>query len=435
MKVLTLDWRKFGDFSAVGQLTQKIFSHGSGYSIHPVQCINNTDCRVFEVGSDKAVVDVYKSNIHHDAVLNYVSELKPSVFYVRLSPHIPTLELACKLISRFHEVPLIVHYMDKPSFSEMSNTRIAYVQHMYDVLVKNADQFLTIHSSSIEDLEKCFGYKPKVLANFIRKPVSKTSANVGFSGQPIKIFYFGSIDKKMNESAIASLAQEVSSNQWVSLSLWSNSGLWGEIKQLVENSQNIHAFKSNLDVEQFQRKMSEADILLLPYNFDETSKIFLKHSFSNKFVDYLEAGGVILCLGPAEIPTVMACKESGLALVLESKSALKAAFSSEEAFRNALGTLDLESYNAKAESLRRAQEVLVEEFFDSMERIVSRGSKRTFRTKDITSKSHIEETMLGVLIRQKFFDHAQPVEQQSLVSSLMAEILRRRGYKGLQYEI
>ncbi|MDH4541705.1 hypothetical protein CUR85_17930 [Sulfitobacter faviae] len=317
----------------------------------------------------------------------------------------------------------------------MSNTRIAYVQHMYDVLVKNADQFLTIHSSSIEDLEKCFGYKPKVLANFIRKPVSKTSANVGFSGQPIKIFYFGSIDKKMNESAIASLAQEVSSNQWVSLSLWSNSGLWGEIKQLVENSQNIHAFKSNLDVEQFQRKMSEADILLLPYNFDETSKIFLKHSFSNKFVDYLEAGGVILCLGPAEIPTVMACKESGLALVLESKSALKAAFSSEEAFRNALGTLDLESYNAKAESLRRAQEVLVEEFFDSMERIVSRGSKRTFRTKDITSKSHIEETMLGVLIRQKFFDHAQPVEQQSLVSSLMAEILRRRGYKGLQYEI
>lgn len=444
VKIVTLDWRKFGDFSAVGQLTQKIFSAGRGIEVHPLQCLDDgVSCNVFRRRADGGLDNPYGRKLGHDAVLHHVRKLDPDALYVRLSPHKGTLELACKLAAALPDVPLIVHYMDKPSFKGMAETRAGYLAAMYRFLALRADSVYTIHDSSLPWLQQEYGREARVLANFIARRPERQHDLQALKARPLQISYFGSIDRKMNAGAIASTCRAVSNLPWVNLSVWSNSGIWGEVKEICEASSNIQVSPSNLDEAEFAARLAAADLLLLPYNLDPESLDFLKHSFSNKFVDYLEAGGVILCLGSREIPTVAACRSSGLSLVFESEAELAAGFASREAFLSRLEALDLSRYGSRIEPLQAAQKALVDAFFQD---IKSRAAARRAAPspdaeqgcgqspgQDWTGEG-LQERQLAFLIRRKFYD-LENGEQQSLAASLMAQQIRAKGYLGFDYEV
>lgn len=436
MKIVTLDWRGFGDFSAVGQLTKKIFSFGEGYSVHPIQCIDDMHCNVFDVSKDGKLEPVFNWKVKHDAVLHHVRTLAPSILYIRLSPHVPTLELGCKLATTLPHVPVIVHYMDQPSLKGMSPTRAAYIQQMYDMLVRRATRVYTIHESSVPWLQEAYGCQPEVLANFVQEEATPNLQLGELMKRPLKIHYFGSIDRKMNADAIAKVCKVVSNLEWVSFSIWSNSGVWGDVKDISDSSSNISVAPSNLPEKEFQAKMKEADLLLLPYNSDDESRAFLKHSFSNKFVDYLEVGGVILCYGSTEIPTVKSCADSGLALVCEDEDSLKKLFSSRTALLAQLQTLNLKDYSKKVKEISVSQQKKVKDFFATLAACSSKAdNKAQINSDTVWVENEVNQKMLSFLIRQKFFDLAQPSQKQSLAASLMSRIMLARGYRGFDYEV
>lgn len=439
IKVATLDWRMFGDYSAVGQLTKKIFSAGKDVVVYPLLSEDDgTSINVFKREDDGSLSNVFNSKIAHDAAINYICKIDIDVLYVRLSPNKGVLEFAMKLIVALPYLPLIVHYMDKPSFAELSPAREAYFNQIYRHLVLHADQVYTIHKSSLPWLREKFGREGKILANFIEKE-PKPHLNIkALEEKVINISYFGSIDHKMNADAIACFCRAISNLSWVQLTIWSNSGIWGPVKEICGSSKNITIFKSNLDDAAFKRKLSETDVLLLPYNFDDKSKYFLKHSFSNKFVDYLEAGGAILCFGDREIPTVQSCHESGLAIVIESEAELLNIFSSKKVFLDRLGFLNPEKYLDQVNALRKEQLKQLNEFFGDikdLKRIKSSSLAENLHLPNkIWAGSEMQNKCLAFLIRRKFYD-SKCGQQQSLSATLMSVIIKSQGYSGFDYWI
>ncbi len=74
--------------------------------------------------------------------------------------------------------------------------------------------------------------------------------------------------------------------------------------------------RSNFDETAYRRWLSEADILLIAYNFDEATRTYLKYSFANKVPETMAAGAAILAYGPGDIETLGFLQQSGAALMV-----------------------------------------------------------------------------------------------------------------------
>lgn len=430
VKIVTLDWRTIGDFSAVGQLTEKIFSNGYGITVYPLQCsTTGASCKVFTRHADGRLEDIFGRKVVHDAVLEYLKTLEPDVFYVRLSHKKGVLEMASKLAVVLPHVPLIVHYMDKPNFKGMASARKDYIAALYRFLIQRADGVYTIHKSSLPWLRAEFGREARVLANFISTVPEPKHDLHALQDRPINIYYFGSVLENMNARAIARICRAVSNLSWVRLCIWTNSDLGAEVRQVCESSYNIEVSGSNLGNTAFKAKLAEADLLLLAYNADAESKSFLEHSFSNKFVDYLEAGGIILCVGPPTIPTVQACRESGLALVLEGEAELVRVFEEKECLLNRLAGLDLDQYAVKVRLMKADQAQLLEAFFEDIKRRAMAGKWGVLSGQGKAAQRGVGEgpnqLQCAFLSRRQIYDQENG-SQQSLSSTLMAQIINMR---------
>ncbi|MEZ5928538.1 MAG: hypothetical protein R3C55_08685 [Parvularculaceae bacterium] len=99
---------------------------------------------------------------------------------------------------------------------------------------------------------------------------------------------------------------------------------------------------SAMSTEDYRLWLSDADILLVAYNFDEATRRYLKSSFANKLPETLASGAAVLAYGPDDIETMAYVRASGVAeMVCErSPQALEAAIKAltgDKARRRALG--------------------------------------------------------------------------------------------------
>jgi len=432
--IVLVDWRKYGDFSAVGQLTKKIFSEVKQVDVYPIQVLDDFQkCRLFKKQKNGEAKEIVSWPIFQDSALNEIKKIQPVAIYVRLSPHKPTLEFSCKLAVVFPSVPLIVHFMDTPHLTGLRPSTAKYILSMYQFLMKKAERVYTIHDSSISWIKEQYHKSPYVLSNFVKYSKAIDPIETLVKKNKIQISYFGSVDKKMNALALGTFAKEVADLDWVEFSVWSNSGVWGDLKEASEAYDNITVRKSNLSESEFQEQMGKADFLLLPYNMDEDSVEFLKHSFSNKLIDYIESGRRILCLGSFKIPTVKECDDYKLALVISSDKELSNVFSS----RKNLNKLCLEQYSMNFESnieaLALSKKAALTSFINYIENITSTDTTDSLNNKLGKLEYPHTNKYLSSLIRRKFFD-AQ-INRQSLFATISANLLKKKGYKGFDYEI
>lgn len=444
INIVTLDWREFGDFSAVGQLTKKIFSFSDDFSIYPIQCIKGGNfCKLSKWTKNEGLNDFFGYSIPHDATLNFLKKISPNILYLRLSPNIKVLELALKILSACPNLKLIVHYMDKPHLEERVSSETIYIEKLYEHLIKKSCWIYVIHESVIQWVLYKYGRKSSVLRNFIDKecPISfdfKTLIN-----KKINIYYFGGIDKKMNTSTIEFFCRKISNLPWIEFSIWSTTqdswGNWGEIQKIIKESNNIKVHSSSIDESAYVEKLREADLLLIAYNIDNKSIDYLEHSFSNKLIDYLEAGRPIMCIGSDRIPTVDACKKlSNGVIVFENETQLSQALYSKEKFIGRLRNLSQESFCRQREDIKYNGINLIKDFFEKIKSISDQRSENNIHLRSEMKKKLNQDfytkLMLSFLIKRKFIDH-QNGNVQSLSASLMAYLLKKRGYNGFDYEI
>jgi glycosyltransferase involved in cell wall biosynthesis len=90
---------------------------------------------------------------------------------------------------------------------------------------------------------------------------------------------------------------------------------------------NIALDVSASDEETFFRGLAQADVLLLPVNFNRTSVDFVRYSMPTKVPAYLNSGTPVLAYGSTETAQIRYATDSGWALVVSDQSVgtLKAA--------------------------------------------------------------------------------------------------------------
>jgi hypothetical protein len=429
--LILLDWRSFGDFSAVGQLTKKIFSKVDGQDIYSIQTdFNGPKSKISKVedGETKAIVNW---KMFQDAVVKEVKLIRGSkALYVRLSPSKSTLELAVKLKLAIDGLKVIVHYMDKPFLEEYSISMRRYILNLYSFLIKNSDLFLTINESSIKELSNSYFVSPEVLGNFvdletftINKETTRTFRNNKYVAT-----YFGSLDKKMNYVGVLDFCRAIACNKNVTLNIWTNSGLWGPLKELVESNFNINCGESKFSETEYKNKLTNSDFLVLPYNPDISSSEFLQHSFSNKLVDYIEAGTQVLVYGPASIPTIEFCISNEFGCYFSSKEELNAFFSDSQKLKNANEV----NYSESLLKFVSKSNYYVDKFLESITKMSANDGLNFSHLPEPCSEEFIK-SQLNFLIRRKFLDVM--TEKQSLSASISAHMLKKCNYKGFDFEI
>jgi glycosyltransferase involved in cell wall biosynthesis len=75
--------------------------------------------------------------------------------------------------------------------------------------------------------------------------------------------------------------------------------------------------------EQKQRILTQADLLLLPINFDQRSLAYIGYSFQTKVPEYMASGNPTLVYGPLSNPNVSYAKREGWAAVVDQKNKIK----------------------------------------------------------------------------------------------------------------
>lgn len=434
LKVFTVDWRKFGDYSAVGQLTKKLFSSSEELAIFSLQCLNGNDgCNLYTVEGDKLSC-LHDGHLMQDSVQAWVKSSDMDVIYIRISPHIQTLEMACKLAVVVPRIPLVVHYMDQPFLDELSISERNYIKQMYSFLIKRSSAFYTIHESSVYDLSVKYHKKVNVVGNFFNAQIPNNQFSKLKNKNVVEVSYFGSLDKKMNAQALSECCKAIAGKSWLKLTIWSNSGLWGDVEQYVLDNKNITFNPSSLSEEEYLDKLLAADILLLPYNIDTYSTEFLKHSFSNKLIDYLATGNLIVGYGSAEIPTMSDCLKYSLAIVCAELAELQSLFSNRASLvRSVEGLLD-SGHEEKLKLFAKLKQAGLCDFYNNLNNLACSSVPKTDRGYFIEScDAEFRPELLSFVIRRKFLD--KMMSTQSLSSTISAQMLLALGYKGFNYEI
>lgn len=435
-RVIVVDWRKIGDYSAVGQLIDKIFLIDQSLEVYQLLCAQSRHkCTIMKRTDTGSMNRVFDWEVSHSAAINKSKAIKPHAIYVRLSPHIETLELACKMAVTFNTTQLIVHYMDTPHLDNMRPARANYIRTIYRFLIAAADRFYAIHETSAEVLKAEHVRDVFIMRNFIASDLKNRITKFDSGDARMRLSYFGSIDKKMNLKAINEICASVKDIDWLELRIWSNSGIDQQTKNIIESSNNIAYSDSNLENQEYVHELAKSDLLLLPYNNDDDSVRFLQHSFSNKFMDYLEADRTILCYGSTEVPTIAECFENQIGIVCETLSDFQNLLSSKESLQAKIDATRSTEVKEKTKKTIASQRRNAHQFIEYLNRI--EGGVVDCVSDYQRHPSHfydeIAQKRLSFLIRRKFYDHMKSGE--SVASNWIANLKRRHGYNGVDYEV
>ena len=139
-----------------------------------------------------------------------------------------------------------------------------------------------------------------------------------------RIRYTGSLASDMSRDSAMDLAHvvDVLAAERRPIRLEFSSAPWW---QDVFNT-DFHHFKNSRHAGFFERAaylqfLADADLAVIPINFDEHSISYLRHSMSNKAPEYMAAGLPILCYGPLESATINYAHNAGWGHCVTERSA------------------------------------------------------------------------------------------------------------------
>ena len=422
--IVLIDWREYGDLSAVGQLTKKLFDHAlSDYNLYSLKVnFNNYNLDILEIKD--AEIKLLAKNKPHSFSLNWIKKINPSYVYIRLSPCISKLELAVKIMISFPNIKYLSHYMDKPKLKGKRFSQSKYIEMLYKTIFKYSEITYLIHES-IESKEviSLHAKKTYVLGNFTQSESDeKESFNLApikeklMNKSNIKIVYFGSIDEEMNKQAlydlIGAIESDINDLMRIKFDLYSSAVKKGTISY---QSKNIRIMGSSLSDDEYHERLQEADILFIGYNTSSFSTDFLQDSFSNKLVDYVRSGKPILFYGDKTIPTAKAIEQYNLGICVNTKKDLLSILSNHNLFAKRIDRLS---------EARKQQDFTPRRFLDTRLNLFKRfkdqlknTEKQSEQIARYDKQPRVASINEKILIKQIIFDQA--MEKESLTTTLM----------------
>lgn len=272
----------------------------------------------------------------------WVAAYKPDVLYTILGTN-AMMDLAKALCDRFG-LALVVHLMDDwPSvayrgglLSWFSRRRM---QKSLQHLISAADVRIGICEDMAGEYARRYGAPFLSYQNAIdsKRWQAHTKKDLAI-GKQVQLLYIGSVLPEAQLSALADCCAAVaklrSEGMDVVLDIYSPSFHAQRYQELLVVDAGIRLHDAIAEDEEVFRRLAEADILLLPVNFDTQAIRYIRYSMPTKVPAYLFSGTPILVYGSEETAQVKYATKAGWGYVVRERGQARVAAAIRELVNN-----------------------------------------------------------------------------------------------------
>lgn len=243
-------------------------------------------------------------------LIEWVERFQPTVLYGFLGS-LEQITLLRSLAARFH-VPTVVHMMDDwpavlhrrgllgPIVGPMVRRELAGA-------LREARVRLAICEEMCEEYRRRYGYEFTAFQNALDPAQWLPHARTDWgAGRPFVVRYVGSILPDGQKDSLKDIAQAVvglwKSGRRVQLRVHAPKADADYLRALAAPSEAL-LIEGPPDPALVPRMLAEADLLLLPYNFDERSARYIRFSLPTKAPAYMMSATPVLVYAPADVAT------------------------------------------------------------------------------------------------------------------------------------
>lgn len=404
--------------------------------------------------------------------LSLCDGFEPELIVYRPVPDSAELHrVATDLINRRARTRLVTWIMDDWP-SQVSNPTATTDKSMLvdlELLLGKAVVNLAIGVEMAEEFTRRYRTSFAVFANGVN-PIEWAAPKHHEPGGPVIIRYSGGLAENMTLTTVLKVARlvdklaaegfdikfEVSTQQW-----W-----YKRHRNLFSRFLATRIESALRSPAEYRDWLATADVLLIPCNFDEASKTYLRYSIANKLPECMISGAAVFGVGPAGVATIGRLKkyaEEGAAVVVDNDNseemyAALRSLVSDPGFRNRLSNasrrIALRNFNifeirdaftkALVDACRPSQspQTDVMRGVDSqISRLIARaGRAADYRTLIISATSHVilngRNFMTGITLDRGMRDAVtsallalKPTKDSELVTSFEKWVRRRNSLR------
>lgn len=242
---------------------------------------------------------------------DWIEKYNPDIIYTGLGP-LWLLRFLCKVVDKYR-CRIVVHVLDDfvrdwPACGN-SLRKLMPVTWILNIWIKyvlkkvfvRSDKRFTVSSDMACEYEKRYGLPFTVMQLGINKNDWLKSVDSKVSdGEPVRILYPGTVLRSTNLSTIAFVSSAVSELAAEGTSIQFDIACPAKCHSICGHLQNkqVVNFVDMFSHELVPTVFRKTDILLLPFNFNASTKAFIQYSWPTKLAEYFASGTPILILGP-----------------------------------------------------------------------------------------------------------------------------------------
>jgi glycosyltransferase involved in cell wall biosynthesis len=271
--------------------------------------------------------------------------------------------LAAAVAARLARVPFVLVVHDDWIDSMQSRMWVpsAVARWCYRPVLRSAAQIYAVSPGMQQSLRQEYGVESEV-----QLPASEaqpSSSDPGSAPGTLRVAFAGTVTAVTIPSIdllVKALQSPVMSGIKWSLDIY---GAWPkDVRQLGWDDERIHG-NGWASQQQLPAVLRQADVLYLPYSFDDDQLRIVQTSFPSKLADYLAAGRPVLICAPPESGVVPYAREGGFAELVDlpNKDLLAAALvrlATSPEHRQRLAALGLQVFAENHDIVRQRREFI-----------------------------------------------------------------------------
>tara|TARA_R110002110_G_scaffold403866_1_gene621835 strand:+ start:2146 stop:9000 length:6855 start_codon:yes stop_codon:yes gene_type:complete len=356
VRTLIIDMTLIGDATATGELKAALFKGWPENEILQLFAAGEGRVGLFAQGQ----VEILEEPNGFDmiAIDAAIEAFQPEVILYRPTPQTLALHtVAMRLIDQLG-LPLVTWIMDDwPADYIRSNPkRGAKLDADWHALIERSSARLSISQSMSEAFGARYGFAFTPIANGIRRSDWPTATRRAANGA-LKIRYAGSLAENMTLDTVKLVSQAVedlaADGTDVTFEIKTRERWRDTLQSHFSDAVRTSFIVTDLSPKEYRAWLSEADVVVIAYNFDDVSKSYTRHSLANKLPECLASGAALLAVGPADIATMSVLEEIDCGMHVNENQQHQVA----EALRKLAGSAD-ERYRLA----EKAQKVASEKF-------------------------------------------------------------------------
>lgn len=341
-RCLVISTTRFETTSATGSALTHLFADWPKEKLaqihHSQGPIDTTTCRHFYYIEERELAELATVDAHGRSSLprhlrSWIEEIDPELVYFRTIDEPDGFRRIAAEIHHAFGIPVVTHTMDDwlnrltvNASTEEQVDRAARAGADLDEVIALAADNLVISEPMATAMGEAHDRPFQPFANSIDwsewEGVERTRR--ASSDGVYRVRYAGGLAPDMNADSVTDIAYvcDILAREGRPVQFEMSSARWWEPmfdSEVAPHSPSARhvGFFDRPDYLQF---LIDADLLVLPINFDETSLAYVRYSMSNKAPDYMAAGVPILAYGPLASATISYAAEFGWARLVSERS-------------------------------------------------------------------------------------------------------------------